>query len=398
MRGERQAGRNFFMRWATGSSNSIVTAKLKYRCELCNCAFERKKNYEQHMAGQQHRSNVAAVNITWERFITCASKWGDNPQVSNDGQNFTLHGESVSMEEVVQAWSMEELERFPMRATCLSPRTFFADLPLLSKARLWKYVSELMPYYGEEIPSIFFAVACGSGRAFRVKEVVEACESFKLLEAFLLSTRRLRPALSSLLDAACGHGLVGMLLAYRFPSLSVLALDLEPRSAMHAWRAAFEEQGSKLAAWPAPLHNFRFLAADLNALHPSSPPHRTAPPVELGEEWCVVAVHACNDVNRVCIEAAVEAGAAWAVMPCCVPQHTYLPGCGVGLADGGAGDVRHTFLCGAIAARYGAQLVAQIDTRVTNRAILVAGGCTELEPGQKLGTGRAATKVDSSAS
>lgn len=145
LRGERQAGRNFFMRWATGSSNSIVTAKLKYRCELCNCAFERKKNYEQHMAGQQHRSNVAAVNITWERFITCASKWGDNPQVSNDGQNFTLHGESVSMEEVVQAWSMEELERFPMRATCLSPRTFFADLPLLSKARLWKYVSELMP-------------------------------------------------------------------------------------------------------------------------------------------------------------------------------------------------------------------------------------------------------------
>jgi len=33
----------------------------KYKCEICNCAFGKLKNFEQHMEGKQHRTNAAAV-------------------------------------------------------------------------------------------------------------------------------------------------------------------------------------------------------------------------------------------------------------------------------------------------------------------------------------------------
>ena len=33
----------------------------KYKCQICNCAFGKLKNFEQHLEGRQHRTNAAAV-------------------------------------------------------------------------------------------------------------------------------------------------------------------------------------------------------------------------------------------------------------------------------------------------------------------------------------------------
>lgn len=59
-------------------------------------------------------------------------------------------------------------------------------------------------------------------------------------------------------------------------------------------------------------------------------------------------------------------------MPCCILKDMYLGGeCSVQLSGD---DTRYTLLCGALAHRYGAQVITSIDSRITNRQILVAGG------------------------
>ena len=69
---------------------------------------------------------------------------------------------------------------------------------------------------------------------------------------------------------------------------------------------------------------------------------------------------------------ALNAGALWCVMPCCILADLYLPECTVSrLTD----DARYAFLCGAMAAKYGAQMARCIDKRITNRALMLAGGC-----------------------
>lgn len=70
---------------------------------------------------------------------------------------------------------------------------------------------------------------------------------------------------------------------------------------------------------------------------------------------------------------AIDEGAAgWAVLPCCIRQSQYLgESCAVHLSNE---EVRHTVLCGAMAREYNAQLVEEIDGRITNRRIFIAGG------------------------
>ncbi len=85
--------------------------------------------------------------------------------------------ETVSKHDVVRAWNAAEFDQFSMRATCLSPSTTFMELPLRLKARMWKYVSEVMPYYAE-LPDIVLGgmVRGGGERYMRVKEMFESAE------------------------------------------------------------------------------------------------------------------------------------------------------------------------------------------------------------------------------
>ena len=64
--------------------------------------------------------------------------------------------------------------------------------------------------------------------------------------------------------------------------------------------------------------------------------------------------------------------AGWAVLPCCIEKETYLDtACSVQLS----GDsTRYHVLCGALAHKYRAQLVSEIDQRITNRCVFIAGG------------------------
>ena len=229
----------------------------KYTCELCSAAFGKLKNYDQHLQGKQHRTNAAAVEDIWERFMACSGLWlsaeaesaaGMEGSDEHGGRTYSAENQTLAQMDVVKAWNPGELEDFPMRASgegCMSPATRFQDLSLYMKARLLKYVSELMPYY-PELPNIVARMAVSSPQHLRVKELFEVVtadltirrsrcrcrslthflapplpplqqsfEAFKLLENFVVAAKKHRQ-IDHILDVACGHGLVGMLLAYRF--------------------------------------------------------------------------------------------------------------------------------------------------------------------------------------
>jgi hypothetical protein len=94
----------------------------------------------------------------------------------------------------------------------------------------------------------------------------------------------------------------------------------------------------------------------------------------------VLALHGCNEANKESMRMAVDHSALWCVMPCCIRGDLYLPQCTMSkMTD----DQRYAFMCGAMACEYGAQMARCIDRRITNRAVMLCGGCEE--PGSRNG-------------
>ena len=65
----------------------------------------------------------------------------------------------------------------------------------------------------------------------------------------------------------------------------------------------------------------------------------------------MVALHACTEANTTAAAMAEQAGALWALMPCCMrtDANTYPVGCQLlHCAD----EVKYALLCGMIAARH----------------------------------------------
>ena len=369
----------------------------KYVCMLCNCAFGKLKNFDEHINGKQHKINSAVIGSTWISFQNCSDIWqlggkgtpgGVEGKDVDSSRTFSVGGESVALMDVVKAWSSEELQIFPMRASgegCMSPATQFQDLSLLQKARLHKYISELMPYY-PELPCIMADMAAKSPQHFRVKELFESFEAFKLLENFIVAAKKYRN-IDRIFDVACGHGLVGMLLAYRFPAMQIVGVDVAIRPALKAWEQSFRVHGQKLDEWQTPLENFEFVNGAVEDLERIAKESSVAYPERnkknigmtgLDAHCLAVAVHGCNEVNRVAIETAIGAESLWATLPCCVPEQLYTPSTIIRLSDDLNDNARHVFMCGVMAERYNAQFVAQIDRTITNRAIMIAGGVVEL--------------------
>ncbi|EOD37736.1 hypothetical protein EMIHUDRAFT_460488 [Emiliania huxleyi CCMP1516] len=189
------------------------------------------------------------------------------------------------------------------------------------------------------------------GRFARVKEILESGQVFAEAEQAVLrsdpdavvqrgkaATRRGRscsPSVQRAVDVACGHGLVGLLLAYRFPALSVVGVDRRQRPAYTAYFVEGE-------------------AAELVSGEPR---------VRVDGETFVLCVHGCNEVNVEAVEMARECGASWMVVPCCLKTELYVQLESMRLTDA----MQYAFLCGSMAKAYGAERVATLDARVTPR-------------------------------
>ena len=88
----------------------------------------------------------------------------------------------------------------------------------------------------------------------------------------------------------------------------------------------------------------------------------------------VVCLHGCNEVNEIAVEMALESeNAAWVTMPCCIRKAQYLRN--VNFDDD---NKRYHVLCGAFAAANNAELVSTIDSRITNKNIIIAGSSVNI--------------------
>jgi hypothetical protein len=314
-------------------------------------------------------------------------------------------------------FSTSELAQFPMRHSCLETYTTLPDLTPRLRRRLLRYLSDAVPGL-PELRDVVVAVAVAAPQYTRVKELVESVEAFRLIVAYLAAAERTREV-RAFFDLACGHGLVGVLLAWAFPDRRVVACDWKRRGAFDAYARAFgafaaaddagvplpevddawvdvedadedarepEGDGRRAAAPPkdssgalndvlppGTLANLEFVEGNLDVLAP-----------RVDSASVVLALHGCNEANRESMDLAVAAGALWCVMPCCIQKDLYLPDCVVSkLTD----DAKYAFLCGAMAAKYDAQMARCIDRRITNRALMLFGGLSREEMRADDGTG-----------
>jgi len=232
-------------------------------------------------------------------------------------------------------------------------------LPQAASEAVASYCANAFGSSSYEVATCLQAAAelCPDG--LRVKELLESFEAYREIAAFVHDAGKLRP-IDVIYDIACGHGIVGILLAYRFPQRRVECVDLSQRDVFEALVNAFQKHGEAAEGETVPLSNLNFNETDFTTL-------------DLRERSMLVAVHACNELNRQVIDAARNAGATWAVLPCCVRAGTYLS-CRVGGAIADDDDTKHVLNCGVVAGRYGAERLQTIDRRITNRNILICGG------------------------
>lgn len=309
------------------------------------------------MAGKRHADQVArspSPEQVWNEFVVGAPKWSTDSNIT----------------QVSAAWRDDELSSldFRFRSTCLHPTPVIGSLKGYTRARVWRYMRDVMGLsHFPELASIMVAADDDEFGHVRVKELFESFESYKVIANFIIAAQRTGqkygyPPIERVVEVACGHGLVGILLAYRFRKLNFHLYDLEKRPTFDAFLRAFESKGVKMyASDEKVLPNIHFYEEDFCNARP------------LVVNSLVVCLHGCNEVNENAIEMALEEKASgWVVMPCCILKEQYLgEQCNVHLSEDSA---RYNMLCGALAHKYGAQRIAAIDSRITNRPMIIAGG------------------------
>jgi len=163
-----------------------------------------------------------------------------------------------------------------------------APLDRSSRNRL---TERLLPRFAGD--SLFDAVAravCRAGCLPR-KELYEAWEVARRVR------RRFRGG--RVVDLACGHGLLAMILLLLDDS-SPEALAVDRRMPESAGTLA----GSLTDAWPRLKGRVHFVESDLEE-------------VKLRRDDLIVSVHACGDLTDLVIDRASAAGARLALLPCC---------------------------------------------------------------------------------
>ena len=260
------------------------------------------------------------------------------------------------------AWTPSRLDEFD-----LASQAMVSMLDDAGRSALDYYLAHALPQW-PEMPCIVAHIATRHPTSLRVKELVESVECFRLVGQFFYERWKQR-GLTTLLDLACGHGLVGVLLAYRFPQLRVVCVDLERRRCWAHYQEAWGVEGRAAEGHAAPLDNLTFREADVADVTRWDARAAGTEQQLMGPHTAVVCCHACNEANLIVLQAARQCSADWAVMPCCLPDGIYGFDCRK-LADDG---VRYSIMIGLIAGQFNAAKVRLIDRRITNRNLLLLG-------------------------
>lgn len=342
-------------------TNSFTLISMKYKryegtCDICGLTFHKLLDHTVHNEGKRHLDQLrrtASDEELWKEFSDGATHWAKD----------------CTINDIKQLWTNNELSTLGLkyRLNCLHPSPTIKKLSPYQRARIWRYVRDAMGLsYYPEVARVIAAIDNIDDGHLRVKELFESFEAFRKISFFIINARKTLKQHQieepiRIVELAAGHGLVGVLLAYRFNNMQVHLFDLYKRPTFEAYLQAFEEKGLKRPGQNKVLPNIIFHEED------------NSNAVKWIDNSIVISIHGCGKLNQDAIEMASKYNAkGWAVIPCCISKDMYLDGnCAVQLQDD---TMRHTLLCGALAQEYRAQLVDNIDSRITNKAIFIAGG------------------------
>ena len=291
------------------SSTTISTKPRKNHishvrhCEVCALTFKNVPEYERHLAGKSHKLRLSSVpDDLREEFRLSAPHWAEN----------------CNPDDVMTPWKEEELSSlgFKYRSTCLHPGPKLSDLRGKQKARIWRYVRDAIGQgHYKELSTII-----AHAETTRVKELFESIESFKFVSNFIITAQRTLkesgcPPLVKICELACGHGLVGILLAYRFPHMQVSLYDIQRRPLFDSYLESWGKFGHTLDPNEKdPLCNLKFYEKDIKCAEGEGSIN----------DCVVVCLHGCNEVNEIAVDMTLRGtNSVWCAMPCCIAKDLY---------------------------------------------------------------------------
>jgi hypothetical protein len=206
-------------------------------------------------------------------------------------------------------------KHLPRSANVIDSNSMVSDIQDGPRQHLKAYVSGRCPGSLELVDALFW-VAEHHPQQLRTKELCETLESVTLIGAdinALLSKENdptgNRKRSMTIFDLACGHGLGGMLLAYRFPSIKVVCIDKEERPCWTTYLAAFEKFGVKANKQDTSVTaNVSFKVGDIMSSAVFQPQN--------GDY--LMCLHGCNELSPFVLSKAQSYKSGFAVMPCCL--------------------------------------------------------------------------------
>ena len=249
-------------------------------------------------------------------------------------------GFQMKQDDTETIWQPDMLLHYPMDSNAM-----VHDLDTERLDLLFTYVAETT--HSERLARIVAEIAQRHPKYLRVKELFETVEAYKRIGQAIYEQWR-AGHVETIYEFCAGHGLLGFLLAYRFPKLSVVCVDAEKRP-------AFAHYLSVASDLDVALDNISYIERDICCL--ALPPHSY-----------VICIHACNELTKTALQKAVAANACYAAMPCCIREGIYLRG--IKHVDD---RIRYAAAVGVIAGQFGAYKITAIDERITNRNLIILG-------------------------
>ena len=237
-------------------------------------------------------------------------------------------------------WHPAMLDRYPMDSNAM-----VHDLDAERLELLLTYVRGVT--HDDTMGTLVAKISRRHPQYLRVKELFETLQAYERIGQNIYEHWR-DGYVRAIYDVCAGHGLLGLLLANRFPKMSVVCVDIDRRPAFDHYIVVAEDLG-------LPLSNIRYVQADIVSL--------TLPPRSY-----LICIHACNELTKIALEKAIDAGACYAAMPCCIRDGIYFRR--INHVDDGT---RYAAATGFIAGRFHAYKLTAIDDRITNRNLIILG-------------------------
>lgn len=266
----------------------------------------------------------------------------------------------------------ELYKSLPRTANVIDSNSMVSDILGDTREQLKGYITERCPGSSELVDALFW-IAEHHPEHLRTKELCETLESVTLIGADInsLFSKEKDPTGSrkrsmTLYDLACGHGLGGMLLAYRFPSIKVICIDKEERPCWTTYRAAFEKFGIKANKDDASVTaNISFKVGDImssEVLQPQSGDY-------------LMCLHGCNELSPYVLTKAKSHNTGFAVMPCCLRDGmlgvtTTSSNNNWGITDD---EQRYSIQVGYLSGQFGVEKIAAVSQFITNRNLIIIG-------------------------